>query len=89
MTNHPNRSKKPKWLPIETAPRDGTWVLLAGGRMDDGWYGSLDEPPVAVGFFVGVGGAWAVANWDGDWRTFYEQPTHWTPLPAPPLPEKG
>ena len=75
------------WMPIETAPKDGTRILLwdankqiaisgcwhsDGGRDDPGGY----EP------------AWAwwtadddVLMWDGGPD---DHPTHWQPLPEPP-----
>lgn len=60
------------WLPIETAPKDGTWVLLYHkyARISD-WY------------FDGV--TWT--NDHIEWRPDDHRstnPTHWQPLPAPP-----
>jgi hypothetical protein len=62
------------WQPIETAPKDGTRVLLANRRYR----------------FVDAGHYWRNANkrhprkrwvWNG-WPR--HEPTHWQPLPAPP-----
>ena len=57
-----------EWQPIETAPRDGTEILL----WEDGYIlGSWVEE---YGYF---------ADPDGHlWKN--RQPTHWMPLPAPP-----
>ena len=65
------------WQPIETAPRDGTYILL-------GYTQQGDEMP--TGLFVGVGSLhengklWVINSWDNEkaW------PTHWMPLPDPP-----
>lgn len=69
-----------EWLPIETAPRDGTWVLLKGG--------SPDEPPrderiypCVVGFWDESWPCWWFCWWDSNWRSAYENPTHWMPIP--------
>ena len=70
------------WQNIETAPRDGTKILVWGGE----WVGELGprEPvdePMKV-YFCGRGG-WHVAD-----TVYYcaeiENPTHWMPLPAGP-----
>lgn len=74
MVNHPNRSKRSKWQPIETAPKDGTRVLVAAGQFvgeawfceDDGtWYEQNTHPTDATD-----GAIWGV--------------TVWQPLPDPP-----
>ncbi len=61
-----------KWQPIETAPRDGTVVLLF-------------QPHSQVGYmFVGVlnnRGEWVDNIMGEDHRP---TPTHWQPLPEPP-----
>lgn len=72
------------WQPIETAPRDGTRVLLyrpeaslwwqvMGGRFDGDKYAKKPRP------------FWASDNWS---LTKTEQrscdPTHWMPLQPPP-----
>ena len=57
------------WQPIETAPKDGTWVLLSDGQTI--WYGQYgwDEEGDAVFFADGPG---------------IRDCTHWMPLPEPP-----
>ena len=81
------------WQPIETAPKDGTWILLCGGRTDEDFY--LRDEPEAQSRIVSAfwllspcgdedGEEWSVGFWDGSWRTGYENPTHWMPLPPPP-----
>jgi hypothetical protein len=60
------------WQPIETAPKDGTYLLLASGEnvttgrcIEDGrWFETNSDP---------------TDYWDGEL-----QPTHWRPLPDPP-----
>ena len=59
------------WRPIDSAPKDGTWVLL-------GW--SNNPSHVAIG-------NWGIDGWcdDGDGLEFHNQPSHWMPLPAGPI----
>jgi hypothetical protein len=68
------------WQPIETAPKDGTRILL--------W--DTDEAVIAKWDDISMGGAkgWqvAVVNMIGD-VNYYDaafNPTHWMPLPEPP-----
>ena len=60
-----------EWQPIETAPKDGTAVLVYDGKITTAeWYG--------------LGGYWSlcrVGAWAEDSET---DPTHWMPLPDPP-----
>lgn len=71
-----------EWQPIETAPRDGAWLLLAETNMD-GWnlfvgYYSQNAITLDVRRRERLG-AW-VDNVEGlTW-----EPTYWMPLPAPP-----
>ena len=65
------------WQPIETAPKDGTNVLLVNrkGNMATGlWRGR------------GVMAGWWLRGGNGPNVFFNDHhgPTHWMPLPAPP-----
>lgn len=89
--------------PIETAPKDGTWILLHGGKPNWDFYaGGETFPPVMPAFWITEShwvndpdgghtedGYWATSYWDGDWRSEYLNPTLWSPLPAPPEPAGG
>lgn len=83
-----------EWMPIETAPKDGTWILLTGGDIWKGWDGDT-QPDAVVGQytesrnFSPSEGHWQFAWYDGGFYGEYIDPTHWMPLPAPPLPEGG
>jgi len=71
------------WQPIETAPKDGTKIDLWGRNLLT--WDKRGERIVNV--------AWGrVTNWLGregdDWQTGRGedfQPTHWMPLPDPPV----
>jgi len=67
----------PAWQPIETAPKDGTVVL--------GWSGvwSVGMPETVLWLDRAERSGWF--TYAGHHR-FMNQPTHWMPLPAPPLP---
>jgi hypothetical protein len=63
------------WQPIETAPSDGTTIIIVGGTG-----AGLGKGEVRI--------AQADGDW---WRTNPEglrMPTHWQPLPLPPSPAK-
>ena len=62
------------WQPIETAPKDGTVVLLAGCRK-----------PVAAAWLEDEIDYWHVDdNKLGPFALGGPAPTHWMPLPKPP-----
>jgi hypothetical protein len=67
-----------EWHPIETAPKDGTPVILF--FPNNYWRTDL---PVALGF--GSEDGWYEGEADSHSMTaFGSQPTHWMPLPKPP-----
>ena len=67
------------WLPIESAPKDGTRVLLVWGGV------------TVVGFYLD--NSKTTHPWQG-WRVPSMEPTprglvtHWMPLPSPPDPAR-
>lgn len=76
-------SKVISWRPISTAPKDGTWVLLTGGR--DGGYDNIVGPCVVAFWDTSqLDDGWAYCYWDGGWGSAYENPSHWMPIPEPP-----
>lgn len=72
------------WQPIETAPKDGTWILV---------YSSLAEQPnhfIASWekFALPEAACGSEEEIDGEWTdqqcVFIPDPTHWMPLAEPP-----
>lgn len=76
-----------EWQPIETAPKDGTEVLMAvklrggiPGKMLVGHWQPAgccieDHPPINDGWYF----------WNGHMFDVASKPTHWMPLPPLPL----
>jgi len=60
------------WQPIETAPKDGTRILTFSPRAPES-----EKAPIRIN-------EWRGRDW---WCTNaeYWPPTHWMPLPAPPI----
>lgn len=82
------------WRPIETAPKDGTEIILRRGARVGcaAWYewqkraSEYHSNGTYLGEFVtDEGASWSIGldgdGWDGD-----KAPTHWMPLPEPPTP---
>lgn len=76
-----------EWQPIETAPKDGTWILVYGkGTKDE------SEPrKIAVAQFTNwlngtyrKGWWWQFAWYDGGYYGEFDRATHWMPLPDAP-----
>jgi hypothetical protein len=66
------------WQPIETAPRDGTRILVYDPSESEGG-------PVLAAYWsdsVWWQDAWMV--WDCRSDGWQVSPTHWMPLPSPP-----
>ena len=61
-----------QWQPIETAPRDGSGFL---GYVRKDW----------IEGFYWTGAEWAYLSDSDLIPTGRKQPTHWMPLPAPPV----
>ena len=59
----------PEWRPIETAPKDGVFVLITDGDV------------VQIGYYEDHLMAWRS---DAAQCRLWSDPTHWQPLPAPP-----
>jgi hypothetical protein len=79
------------WQPIETAPKDGTAVLI----MRDIWPGTnTGRADECNGYNTYVAEWWADEGPSGNWVCYMDSvldpicpihPTHWMPLPAPPI----
>jgi hypothetical protein len=75
-----------EWQPIETAPKDGTWVLCYGLAHDE----DASEPRIFTAVWTNWRNGKKLKNWwwqfawfDGGYYGECE-PTHWMPIPAPP-----
>ena len=69
------------WQPIETAPKDGTWVVLftAEGGVQCGYWGAT---------YFGSDHSWIQYGHRSDYEEVEGIPTHWMPLPPPPSNEE-
>jgi hypothetical protein len=80
------------WQPIETAPKDGTKILVYGGGQswpslinpDTKERGEADDWLVVFwDYNMDSEKAWMFCNYEGAYGEWYK-PTHWQPLPEPP-----
>lgn len=75
------RRRMSEWRPIETAPKDGTRVLV--GRFAPDRY--KREGTIAVDYWH-TGARNDFVGW-GKFNMHHWPPTHWMPLPDPPAKE--
>ena len=61
-----------EWQPIETAPKDGHRLLMAGNNRGVAWVTIAHWAP------------YAGCVWNADEMKALQNPTHWMPLPEPP-----
>ena len=71
------------WRQIDTAPKDGTPILVFGGSQ-----GRDDDKAEAeyMGVVRWYFDSWYVANYDSGYYGQWHGATHWMPLPSPPQP---
>lgn len=69
---------QPAWQPIETAPKDGTEILICGGLYRDEIIMIYGEQKLFGCAVV----SWDCENWEGGGHSY--KPTHWQPLLAVP-----
>jgi hypothetical protein len=66
--------KSPLWQPIETAPKDGTVIIVYGYKND--------RPNVQTHFYQTA--AWVGNGYTNAANSWLKDVTHWMLLPAPP-----
>lgn len=76
----PTPDKAGGWMPVETAPKDGTHVLVAFADQhlpptSAHWFGPADLPGLRAG-------GWYLSVQQNEGPRV--RPTHWMPLPPPP-----
>lgn len=74
-----------EWKPIESAPKDGSWIACWDGEkvhpvcwVDDPMH--HDEPYTGWAY---ADETWGGVLWEG-YNQVEDQPSHWMPLPSPP-----
>lgn len=70
-----------KWQSMESAPLDGTVVLLYGVPHGE-IHGELDEPTIVVARFAHR--TWSLTSTDY-YAVWVNDPLAWMPLPTPPV----
>lgn len=75
------------WLPIASAPKDGTWVALWVVHPGDQITDAFERFDVGYWLTENANPGWErKADWEKTWSG---QATHWMPLPAAPTPDDG
>lgn len=69
------------WQPIETAPKDGTRILVYGKWRGE-LYGPTDDD-AAIYVAIWGGDGWMVEGSEY-YSPWVDPATHWQPLPEPP-----
>lgn len=80
-----------KWQPIETAPKDGTRLMLWMQPVNDARFQPTDGPHAVFGTWVVWSAAMQREGMKDGWSWYGSAmhcPTHWRPLPAPPVEAK-
>lgn len=72
--SHAHAAQSDEWQPIETAPKDGTSLLLSNDPDEDPWVGHYC---IDANRYLCYG------------RDPFVAPTHWRPLPSPPFKQEG
>jgi hypothetical protein len=82
----------PEWQPINSAPKDGTEILLFCSQRKI-CYGHCEEAKFTeVGTYVSYSdgsGSWEGVDTSGGEYGNTLVPTHWMPLPPPPSEDKS
>jgi len=77
------RAAVSEWQPISTAPDDGRWVLIYGGKSR--WSLEDGTPPFECDCNTVVMGCRNINGvWEGMADNWTHTPTHWAALPPPP-----
>ena len=78
-----------EWQPIDTAPKDGTWVLLSGTsdieKIDEYNPAEYDYGMQDKTMRMSIS-RWERNGWRDQWDDYYgpEYPAFWMPLPEAP-----
>lgn len=70
------------WQPIDTAPKDGRWLLLGGGEITYCWDHGRAQPPCVVAQWDAPSECWQFAWYDSGYYGEYEHPTKWLAIPC-------
>jgi hypothetical protein len=70
-----------EWQPIETSPKDETWVLL---YFANGSPWQVEADGMILAFWSVEGNDWFNGEAASNSLTGHNDPTHWMPLPEPP-----
>ena len=74
-----DREQPQGWQPIETAPKDGTAILL--------WWPYWSSSRAIVGWWAPRQPDLGWSAWESSYQGNCPGPTHWMPLPEPPTEE--
>lgn len=76
------------WRTMDSAPKDGSNILIAGGTIlfDGSTYDDWLECKgiYTAWWFTRYDGGWCSGNAEGHDEFIWHKPTHWQPLPPPP-----
>ena len=72
------------WQPIETAPKDGAYVLLSNQEAGGSWVGHFQQFAASGFRFDDPWHSMMLNHWHLPNKAKGSAPTHWMPLPPPP-----